>query len=46
MVAPRPLSMFVIERYFVLMAAIAENPVSHRQDIAKVSRMFKAFLLR
>jgi hypothetical protein len=34
MAALRPLSKFITERYVVLMAATAENTVSHRQDVA------------
>jgi hypothetical protein len=45
MAALRSFSRFIIERYFFLMPATAENPVSYRQDVAKRRRMFKAFLL-
>jgi hypothetical protein len=33
MAALRSFSKFIIERYFVLMAASAENPVLCRQDV-------------
>jgi hypothetical protein len=46
MAAPRSFSRFITKCYFLLMAVIAENPVSHRQDVAKGRRIFRAFLLR